>query len=146
MIYGQAPVLPHRSIVRRDFSVPERLGGFGLAVAAAAVVWPAVAARGGGLPCPLRLFTGCPCPACGLTTAAVALVRGHVGEAVAANPAIVGLAACALVVVPLVALRAAGLVRPPRPWPAAWRRRTEWVAGLLGAASWFYQLHRLGVG
>ena len=133
--------------MRRTFSVPERLGGFGLAVAAAATVWPAITTSTGlGLPCPLRWITGVPCPGCGLTTAAVELVSGHVGAAAAASPVIFGLAACTIAVVPLVALRAAGVLGPPRPWPASMRRRTGWLIGLLALASLFFQLHRLGIG
>jgi Protein of unknown function (DUF2752) len=130
----------------RVFSVPERIGGFGVLVAAGAVVWPTVTGRTGvGLPCPLRTLTGVPCPACGLTTAAVALVRGEAGAAFAANPVIFGLAALTVVVGPLVALRAAGVLRLPRPWSPAGRRRTGWLAGLLAIASWAFQLHRLGL-
>ncbi|MFF5084270.1 DUF2752 domain-containing protein [Actinoplanes sp. NPDC000266] len=129
---------------RRALSVPERLGGFGLAAAVAAVVWPALTARtGAGLPCPLRTLTGVPCPACGLTTAAVALVHGDPHGAWTANPAVFGLAALAVAAVPLVALRASGLLRPPRPWPPARRRRTGWITGLLALVSWLFQLHRL---
>lgn len=131
----------------RTFSVPERLGGLGLAVAAAAAVWPAFTGLTGyGLPCPLRLITGVPCPGCGLTTAAVALVRGQLVAAWAANPAIFGLAACVLVAGPLVVLRAAGVLSPPRPWPSDRRRRMGWAMGLLAMASWLFQLHRLGLG
>jgi len=130
----------------RVFSVPERIGGFGVLAAAGAVVWPTVTGRtGAGLPCPLRTLTGVPCPACGLTTAAVALVRGEAGAAFAANPVIFGLAALAVVVGPLVALRAAGVLKPPRPWSPAGRRRTGWLAGLLAIASWAFHLHRLGL-
>ena len=131
----------------RTFSVPERLGGFGLAVAAAAAVWPTVTGLTGyGLPCPLRLVTGVPCPACGLTTAAVALVRGHVVAAGAANPAIFGLAAFLVVAGPMVLLRAAGVLSLPRPWSVDRRRRVGWTVGLLAVASWLFQLHRLGLG
>lgn len=132
--------------MRRAYSVPERLAGFGLVVAAAAAVWPAFTVRTGlGLPCGLRLLTGVPCPGCGLTTAAIALVHGQFGAAAAANPVIYGLAACTVLVGPLVALRAAGVLAPPRPWSAASRRRMGWSGGLLALVSWFFQLHRLGI-
>lgn len=114
---------------------------------AAAAAWPAfTSGTGAGLPCPLRTLTGVPCPACGLTTAAVALVRGQVGAAFAANPVIFGLAALAVAVVPLVVLRVTGALAPPRPWSARSRTRTGWLAGLLAVASWLFQLHRLGIG
>ena len=131
----------------RTFSVPERIGGFGVLTAVGAVVWPTFTDRtGAGLPCPLRTLTGVPCPFCGLTTAAVALVRGEVTAAFAASPLIFGLAALALVVGPLVALRAGGVLAPPVPWSPARRRKTERLAGLLVFASWLFQLHRLGFG
>ena len=59
--------------VRREFSVPERIGVLGLGVSLVAAGWPWVAATTDlGVPCPTRWLTGVPCPACGLTTAAVA--------------------------------------------------------------------------
>lgn len=36
--------------------------------------------------CPFRALTGIPCPTCGTTHAAVALLHGEIGAAVAANP------------------------------------------------------------
>lgn len=130
----------------RAFSIPERLGGFGIAVATAAAVWPAVTtATGHGVPCPLRALTGVPCPACGLTTAAVDLVHGHPGASLAANPAILGLAALTVVMIPVLVLRHAGVLPPPRPCSARARRRIELVVLVAAAASWVFQLHRLGV-
>ena len=79
--------------MRRQYSIPERLGGFGIAVASAATVWPAFSAGTGlGLPCPLRWLTGIPCPACGLTTAAVDLTHGRLLASLADNPAALALA------------------------------------------------------
>ena len=127
--------------------MPERIGGFGVLAGAAAAVWPVFTGRTGvALPCPLRTLTGVPCPACGLTTAAVALVRGETGAAFGANPLIFGLAALAVAVGPLVALRAVGVLKNPDPWSATRRRRMGWLTGLLAVASWLFQLHRLGVG
>lgn len=132
--------------MQRHLSTPERIGVFGLGVAIAATAWPSVTgATGLSAPCPLRWLTGVPCPGCGLTTAAVALVRGELGRAFAANPAIFGLAALAVAVGPLLAFRALGVLPPPVAWSAQARRRMGWGVSLLALASWAFQLNRLGV-
>jgi hypothetical protein len=144
---GRCSIKDHGGAFLRTFSVPERVGGFGLLVGVGAAVWPALTDHtGAALPCPLRTLTGVPCPACGLTTAAVALVHGEAGSAFGANPLIFGLAALAVAAGLLVTLRAAGVLKPPEPWPPARRRWAGWLLGLLAVASWLFQLHRLGFG
>jgi hypothetical protein len=115
-------------------------------VAGAAAVWPALTTgTGAGLPCPLRAVIGVPCPFCGLTTAAIALVRGHAGAAFEASPLIFGLAVLAAAAGPLVVLRAVGVIGAPRPWSSERRRRWGKFGVVIVAASWLFQLHRLGV-
>jgi Protein of unknown function (DUF2752) len=60
---------------------------------------------GVGLPCPLRTFTGIPCPLCGLTTSVRAVGGGHLTTALRAAP-------LGLLVVGLALLTAVG--RGPR--------------------------------
>jgi hypothetical protein len=130
----------------RQYSVPERLGAFGLAVAGAAAAWPALSAGTGlGLPCPLRWATGVPCPACGLTTAAVDLVHGRVLASLGDNPAVIGLALLTAVMVPLLVLRHLGLAGPPVPWSPRARRRAGVTMLAAAAASWLLQLHRFAL-
>jgi hypothetical protein len=130
----------------REFSVPERLGAFGVVAAAGAVALPPVQRfTGFGLPCPLRTLTGVPCPLCGMTTAAQRLAAGEFGAALAASPlalGVVGLVGTGLVI---LVLRATGRLGPPTPWSAASRIRTGWVAGVLATASWLFQLHRFDI-
>lgn len=102
------------------------MGGVMLALA---FVLPALPGHP-GLPCPLKMVTGVPCPMCGMTTSVEETVHFDVGAAFAANPA-----GIALVVVAVVLL-----VRRPRtvPIPA--------VPVLLTALAlmWVFQLHRFG--
>lgn len=137
---------PLWTALRRNLSAPERLALGGLAVTVAAAGWPTVAAQTGlGAPCPLRWLTGVPCPFCGLTAASVALVRADLDAALAANPAVIGLAGLTACVLPLLALRWLGLVAPPAPWSPRARRAIGRALVLLALASWLYQLNRLGV-
>ena len=98
-----------------------RLGG--------ALVLPALPGHP-GLPCPLRTLTGVPCPLCGMTTSVEATAHGHLGDALAANPAgiLAVLAALVLLVAPPRALRA-----PVAPV----------VVALLGM--WVFEVLRFGV-
>ena len=129
----------------RPGSVPEQLGLAGLAGAGAAAAYQAaMGGTGLWLPCPLRTLTGIPCPLCGMTTAATGLAAGDVGAALAANPFVLLLAGFTLVMVVVMAARALGWLRPPAHWPASRHRQSYWVAGVLAAASWAFQLHRFG--
>ena len=129
----------------RARSVPEQLGVAGLGAAGAAVAYQAVSGGEGlWLPCPLRALTGVPCPLCGMTSAATGLAAGDLGAAMAANPFVLVLAGFTLVMLVLMAARAAGRIAPPAQWPATRRRQSYWVAAVVAAASWAFQLHRFG--
>lgn len=84
--------------------------------------------------CPLRRWTGVPCPTCGGTRAAVALAMLEPGRALALNP---------LVTVGLVVLPLWGLMRWGRGVPE-WllSRRAMWVMLGLLAMNWGYVLWR----
>lgn len=133
-------------LVRRGYSVPESLTMFGVGAAAVGALYPSLVAQAGGhgLPCPLRTLTGVPCPFCGLTTATVAMTHGGWAAAGAASPLAYLVAVLAVGTAPLLVARAAGRRPPPRPWPAAARRRAGWATAGLIALSWLFQLHRYG--
>jgi uncharacterized membrane protein len=87
-----------------------------------------------GVLCPLRRFTGIPCPGCGSTTVFMDLGAGHIGAAVAANPVTVLVGLC--------------LLTAPLGGGAWWRglrsgRRLTVILAAAGA-SWLWQLHRYG--
>jgi len=133
-------------VLRRGYSVPERLTLLGAGAAVIGSVYPVLMAHDGshGLPCPLRTLTGVPCPFCGLTTATVALTHGQWGPAAAASPLVYLLAVLAAGTGPLLAARVLGRAAPPRPWPAAARQRAGRIALAVVALSWLFQLHRFG--
>ncbi|HEX2038761.1 MAG TPA: DUF2752 domain-containing protein [Acidimicrobiales bacterium] len=102
-------------------------GGVMLAVAAVRPLVPGTP----GVPCPLRLATGIPCPLCGMTTSVTAAAHLDLGEAAAANPA--GILAVAVAVVLLLARRPTRLDLPKWAVPAAF------------AAMWAFQLQRFSI-
>ncbi|MFN8103791.1 MAG: DUF2752 domain-containing protein [Acidimicrobiia bacterium] len=95
--------------------------------------------------CPLRLLTGIPCPACGLTSSFTELAGGHIGAATSASPlgpvlfAVFAVCAVALVVL-LATRRRLALAR------LSGRRALMFYVPLVlvMAASWVYQLDRFG--
>jgi Protein of unknown function (DUF2752) len=133
-------------VLRRGYSVPERLAIAGAGAAAIGSVYPFLMAHDGnhGVPCPLRTLTGIPCPFCGLTTATVALTHGQWTAAAAANPFVYLLAALVALTAPVLVARVAGGAAPPSPWPEATRRRVGWAVSCLVALSWLFQLRRFG--
>jgi Protein of unknown function (DUF2752) len=129
----------------RPGSVPEQLGLAGLGATGLAVAYQATMGGDGlWLPCPLRTLTGVPCPLCGMTTAATGLAAGDLGAALAANPFVLVLAGFTLLMAVVMAARALGWIAGAAQWPASRRRQGYWVAGLLAAASWAFQLYRFG--
>ncbi|MEV6208335.1 DUF2752 domain-containing protein [Kitasatospora sp. NPDC051914] len=110
------------------------LRGAGGAVAAVAVA-QLHDAHDPGVLCLLRRFTGIPCPGCGSTTVFIEAGHGNWVAALAANPVTVAVAV-GLLVAPL---------GPGRWW---WQltnsRRNALILAAL-AASWAWQLNRLGV-
>jgi hypothetical protein len=87
-----------------------------------------------GVLCPLRRFTGVPCPGCGSTSVFMDLGAGHVGEAVMANPVTVLVGLC--------------LLFAPLGGGAWWWRQTarrqNTVIAVAAGISWVWQLHRFG--
>jgi hypothetical protein len=86
--------------------------------------------------CPLRALTGLPCPLCGGTTAAAAVGRLRLGEALLASPFVL-LAASLFALMPA----AAGAGLWPKPGWTPYRRATL-VGLVVGAELW--QLGRFG--
>ncbi len=95
--------------------------------------------------CPLKTFTGLPCPACGSTRAALALLEGNLHAAVLLNP----LAVCLYLLAPVVGgfylMKAKGAAREAV--PASARRKPKSARILLWAfaaaaigANWVYLL------
>ncbi len=116
---------------------------WGVAAVAAVALRPFWLALVPFLPgCPMRAATGVPCPTCGTTRAAVALLHGDMAGAVLANP-LAAFAAVAFVVGGVVAtmwalVQAPAPVLPPRLSPAL---RIATVAALL--ANWVWVIaHR----
>lgn len=108
-----------------------------LGTLALAPLWPALTSL--LRPCAFRAFTGLPCPSCGTTRAALAVLDGDLGAAWAVNP---------LATIAFLAFVAGGLVAPvwvwaggplPQPGPRAWRLVAV-VLLLTALGNWGYLL------
>ena len=114
-------------------------------VAAALVALSPLASRLGGLlpPCPLKTFTGVPCPGCGTTRAALALGRLDVLGAFAVSP----LAAAAWVLLVGGGLAAGALAlagrEPPAPPRLTGGGERAFRIAVVGAlvANWIYLIY-----
>lgn len=109
-----------------------------VAVGAALILRPLWLSLAGGLPaCPFRTLTGIPCPTCGTTHAAIALLHLRIGAALQLNP-LAAAAGIAFVVggglAPLWALFVRRLPALPRPLPLP--ARLAMAAAL--AANWLW--------
>lgn len=116
---------------------------FGLLMVVGALAIPVLPNT--GVLCPLRRFTGIPCPMCGSTTAVLHLAHAEPLAALAANPMGVLIAVCCV---------AAFL---PAPWRhrvtarlAGWRAQVEprvqlTMTVVVFASLWIYQLHRFAI-
>ncbi|WP_405017793.1 DUF2752 domain-containing protein [Kitasatospora sp. NBC_00070] len=108
--------------------------GAGAAVAALAVAL-LHDAHDPGVLCPLRRFTGVPCPGCGSTTVFIEAGHGDFAAALLANPVTV-LAGLGLLLAPL---------GPGRWWWELTNRRRNVLIGTALTVAWLWQLHRYGI-
>ncbi|MFC8453671.1 DUF2752 domain-containing protein [Kitasatospora sp. NPDC057223] len=108
----------------------------GAGAAAAAVTVAALhSAHDPGVLCPLRRFTGIPCPACGSTSVFIEAGHGNWVAALGSNPVTV-VAAVGLLFAPLGA---------GRWWWRLSDGRRNVVIGAALTTAWVWQLHRLGI-
>lgn len=116
-----------------------------LGASAGTVAW-GFAWVAGGLPlppCAFHAVTGCPCPTCGATRCVLALLHGHVAEALGWNPLVLaGVAGMALLNLYAAVVLAAVLPRARLSFAGAEARILRVACIVLLAANWAYEIHR----
>lgn len=99
-----------------------------------------------GLPAPRCAFhaiTGCPCPTCGATRCVMALLHGHVAQAIGWNPlAFIGLVLLAVLNIYSGVALAARLPRFRFSIGASEGRILRVAFVILVTANWAYEIHR----
>ena len=133
--------------LRPPRTLPEWSGLAAVAAAAAARSYDSLAAWAGWNPrCAVRVHLGVPCPFCGGTTSARALVEGRFLDAMVASPLVTAMAmfSAGMLVVYLLRLVRGG--PPPGPKPLRTQRWSVVAALAVGCASVLYQAVRLGTG
>lgn len=120
----------------KSFQASRALRGVAAFAAVCALQGGAVLLLGRGLACPFRALTGLLCPVCGSTTAGLHLLRGQWGQAWAANPLMLLVAAGLAICTVLWTVEAAGgpAVRPPRVLRPLTADRVLVVLGAVGLA------------
>lgn len=83
--HQEAPLRFFGAFVRLGFS-PRRVQNALILAGVGALYALETQTLGLFVPCPFHLITGLKCPACGITTAILALLHGDAGAAFAANP------------------------------------------------------------
>ena len=128
------------------YSVPEHITLAGLGAGLAGSAYPMIMATlaTAGIPMPVRTLTGVPCPVLRTDDRDGRADPWSLGDRSRHQPAAVSRRRSGCQHDPILALRAAGAARLPRPWSAAARKRTRYAVLAIVAASWAFQLHRYG--
>lgn len=146
-MHSDAGCLASQGFMRSRKGVPGRTGpalqAIGLSGILGAGAFLALTSLRLPLVCPLRWFTGVPCPLCGMTTGTVAALRGDLVAALSANPFSVPFVAGVISGVYFKVKSA--FAAPSAPWPAHRVRIAATALIVAASVSWIFQLARFGL-